>query len=86
MPIWLRLCVSERVLRRAFYSAAIVGTLLILINYGTDLLHGSIDRTRLVRMLLTVIVPFVVSTVSSVITIMEADLAESYLKVRKMNE
>lgn len=82
MPIWLRLCVSKPVLRRASYSAAIVGTILILINYGDALLHGVIDPTRLARMLLTVLVPFVVSTVSSVKTIREAGLAESYLMER----
>ncbi len=86
MPIWLRLCVSKPVLCRASYSAAIVGTILILINYGDAMLQGVIDRARLIRMLLTVVVPFVVSTVSSVSTILEAGLGESYLRERKTNE
>ncbi len=86
MPIWLRLCISKPVLRRASYSAAMVGTILILINYGDAMLHGGIERTRLIRMLLTVVVPFVVSMVSSVITILEAGLGETYLMERKLNE
>ena len=73
-PVWLRLCVTKPVLRRAAFSAAIVGSVLILINYGDALLQGVVDRTRLIRMLLTIVIPFVVSTVSSVITILEAGL------------
>ena len=66
-------------------SAAIVGSVLILINYGDALLQGVVDRTRLIRMLLTIVIPFVVSTVSSVITILEAGLEKSYLKAGKKN-
>ncbi len=72
MPIWLSLCVSKPAVRRAVYSASVVGTILILVNYGDALLHREIDHTRLFKMLFTMVVPYVVSTVSSVITIMEA--------------
>ncbi len=72
----LSLCVSRSVVRRATYSALIVGSILILINHSDALLRGELDPTRLYRIALTVIVPYVVSTVSSVITIQE---------IRKMN-
>jgi hypothetical protein len=57
--------------RRASYSALIVGTVLILINHGDALLRGHLDAARLFQMVLTMLVPYVVSTVSSVITILE---------------
>ncbi|MBN1666797.1 MAG: nitrate/nitrite transporter NrtS [Anaerolineales bacterium] len=63
-------------MRRATYSALIVGSILILINHSDALLRGELDPTRLYRIALTVIVPYVVSTVSSVIMIQE---------IRKMN-
>ena len=51
-------------------SALIVGTVLILINHGDAILQGDMDRERALRMCLTVIVPYVVSTVSSVSTLL----------------
>lgn len=46
--------------------AIIVGAILITINHGDAILRGEIDTTRTLKMLLTVIVPYVVSTLSSV--------------------
>ncbi len=63
--------------------AAIVGSVLILIDYGDALLQGVVDRTRLIRMLLTIVIPFVVSTVSSVITILEASLEKFPIESRE---
>jgi len=71
MSEWLSLCLSKPVARRAAYSALIVGTLLIAINHGDALMHGQMDTTRLLRMMLTILVPYGVSTVSSVSSIME---------------
>jgi hypothetical protein len=47
-------------------SAAVVGIILIAINQGDAVLRGEISRGRLVRMLLTLVVPYCVSTYSSV--------------------
>jgi len=69
MSEWLSLCFTRSVVRRAAWSALIVGTVLILINHGDAILQGNVDRARLGRICLTVIVPYVVSTVSSVSTI-----------------
>jgi len=44
---------------------------LILINHADALLRGELDTLRLFRIALTMIVPYIVSTVSSVITIQE---------------
>jgi hypothetical protein len=69
--VLLTLCFSGRVVRRAGVSALIVGAILVLINHGTAIREGIVDRGRLLQMLLTVLVLYVVSTVSSVITIVD---------------
>jgi len=69
MSEWLSLCFTRSVVRRAAWSAVMVGTVLVLINHGDAILHGSVDLARFSRICLTVIVPYIVSTVSSVSTI-----------------
>jgi len=71
VPAWLSLCLSRPVVRRAAYSALLVGALLIAINHGDELLRGQLDTARLLKMALTVLVPYGVSTASSVMSIME---------------
>lgn len=63
---WLALATSRDVVRRALGMAAIVGALLITINHGDALLRGDVDRARILKMALTLLVPYCVSTVSSV--------------------
>jgi hypothetical protein len=63
---WLELAASRAVERRALVMAAIVGALLITINHGDALVRGDVDRTRLLKMALTLLVPYCVSTISSV--------------------
>lgn len=62
---------SATVRRRAVKVALIVGSILLAINHGDALLKGQISFSRLLRMILTVIVPYVVSTVSSAGAILE---------------
>jgi hypothetical protein len=45
--------------------SALVGALLITINHGDALLRGELDRTRVLKMALTLLVPYCVSTYSS---------------------
>ena len=71
MREWLQLSFSRPVVKRALLSALIVGAILITINHGDAILHGQIDQDRLQKMLLTVCVPYLVSTVSSVSTILQ---------------
>jgi hypothetical protein len=68
---WFSLCFNRSVVRRAAYSAVIVGAVLVTINHGDALLTGKLDPTRLFRIILTIMVPYIVSTVSSVITLLE---------------
>ena len=71
VPTVWQLAMSSRVLRRALKTAAIVGTILISINHGDALVRGEIDSSRLLKMGLTILTPYLVSTVSSVQTLRE---------------
>ena len=51
-----------------FFTALIVGTVLIAIDHGLAILHGDLTRSRMIQMALTVLVPYSVATVSSVAT------------------
>jgi len=63
---WFQVATSAQVVRRALKYAVVVGAILIAINHGDALLAGQLDSGRLFRMTLTVLVPYAVSTLSSV--------------------
>jgi hypothetical protein len=71
MKEWLRIAGEASVRRRALRTVAVVGSILITINHGDAILHGEIDRFRLLKMALTLFVPYLVSTFSSVGAIRE---------------
>jgi hypothetical protein len=66
MNEWLHLAFQRNVVKRALKCAVIVGCVLISINHGDAILRGDVSMARVLRMALTVVVPYVVSTVSSV--------------------
>ena len=66
MTEWLRLATGRSVVRRALRYALGVGTLLIVINHSDAIVRRDISIGRLFRMALTVTVPYMVSTASSV--------------------
>lgn len=63
---WMRLARERPVVMRAASTALVVGPALIAINHGGALLAGDVDLVRLIRMLLTAAVPYLVSTHASV--------------------
>ena len=63
---WFQVATSAPVVRRALKYALVVGAILIAINHGDALLSGQLESGRLLRMGLTVLVPYAVSTLSSV--------------------
>ena len=65
-PGALRLALNGAVVRRALLFAVVVGPILIAINHGDALLRGELGAERWLKMGLTVLVPYLVSTVSSV--------------------
>jgi hypothetical protein len=62
----VRLALQPSVVRRALKYAFVVGLVLISINHGDAILKGQMSASRLFKMALTVMVPYVVSTLSSV--------------------
>ena len=66
MAEWFHLACGRSIVRRACRYAIGVGTLLIVINHGDAILRRELSLGRLLRMALTVTVPYVVSTASSV--------------------
>jgi len=65
MREWLRLAFQPSVLRRGLLYAIIVGSVLVGINHGDAILRGDVDGRRLLRIALTILVPYLVSTFSS---------------------
>ena len=65
---WLRLAAHPGTVRRAGITALVVGGILIAINHGQAILSGNITCARWIQMCLTAIVPYIVSTTSSVST------------------
>ena len=62
----LRIATSKQVVRRALGYAVVVGAILITINHADAILRGEMDTVRALKMGLTVLVPYAVSTLSSV--------------------
>ena len=63
---WLAVARERAVVVRACKYAVGVGAVLIAINHGDALLAGELGPGRLLKMALTVLVPYAVSTLSSV--------------------
>ena len=66
MKDWLHYALQRSVVRRAIRYAIVVGIILISINHLDAILRGELTRGRWFKMALTVVVPYVVSTLSSV--------------------
>lgn len=73
MKRWLQVATSGPVVKRALKFAVVVGAILITINHGDAILAGDVDGTRLAKMVLTVFVPYAVSTASSVSAMLERE-------------
>jgi len=65
-PSWLSVAGRPSVVRRGLAYAVVVGAVLIAINHGDALARGEAGPLRLLKMGLTVLVPYAVSTLSSV--------------------
>jgi hypothetical protein len=64
--IWLAVARERAIVVRASKYAIVVGAILIAINHGDALLARDLDARRLAKMALTMLVPYTVSTLSSV--------------------
>lgn len=63
---WVRIASRRSIVNRALKYGLIVGAILIVINHGNAITAGAIDATRMIQMILTLLVPYCVSTASSV--------------------
>jgi len=70
MKAFLGLCLTPPIIKRAFLTALIVGAILIAINHGDAILRGEMNTDRWLKGALTVLVPYLVSTVSSASTLL----------------
>jgi len=66
MQSWLQTALQPSIVRRALACAVVVGAILIAINHGRAILDGELSRERILQMTLTLVVPYLVSTYSSV--------------------
>ncbi len=73
MKHWFELATSWPVVRRALFYAVVVGAILIAINHGPNLINGQISTTCVLQMVLTVFVPYTVSTLSSVSALLQSE-------------
>ncbi len=62
----MQMALSPDVVKRALKMAVLVGPVLIAINQGDAVLAGQITAVHYLKMVLTVLVPYGVSTLSSV--------------------
>lgn len=62
----IRIAMKPRVIRTASWFALIVGPVLVLINHGDALMAGSMDHAAWLKVGLTMLVPYTVSTLSSI--------------------
>ena len=76
MRDWLVLAFKPSVVKRSLKYAIVVGSILILINHSDAILRRQVSLSRLLRMLLTVVVPYTVSTLSSVGALLERSRTE----------
>jgi len=71
MKSWLRCACEPSVAWRATKYAFFVGIILILINHVDHIFRGEVTGVSLIKMGLTVLVPYLVSTFSSVGAILD---------------
>ncbi len=66
MKEWLKIATEKKVVQRACIYSMVVGTILTIINHGPNIIHGRFESEAWIQILLTVMVPYFVTTTSSV--------------------
>ena len=56
---------------RGLKYGLVVGSILIAINHGNAIVEGTVNTTRTLQMVLTMLVPYFVSTASSVAAVLD---------------
>lgn len=68
---WLVIAFEKTIFFRSLKVALTVGTMLMLINHGERLLSGTLELQHGIKIALTYLVPYMVSTYSSITTRLE---------------
>ncbi len=63
---WLSIAFEANILKRSLIVTVFVGTILMIINHGDVIIEGNLTATHSFKIILTYLVPFLVSTYSSV--------------------
>jgi len=66
MESWLQVALLPQVVRRAVKTALVVGAILIVINHGDAIVTGLMTPERWLKAVLTLLVPYCVSTYAAV--------------------
>jgi len=77
MRFWFKTACDPAIVRCSMKYAFVVGPVLVAINQGDAILQGTVDGVGLFKIGLTMVVPYLVSTFSSVGTICKIRNAKS---------
>jgi hypothetical protein len=81
MNVWFEIAVQKNILIRAIKVALVVGSILMLINHGDVILSNGLSIKELTKITLTYLVPYCVSTYSSVEAVCVAENKPSINKI-----
>ncbi len=70
---WLKIALQKNILMRAIKVALVVGSILMLINHGDVILSNGLSIKEFIKITLTYLVPYCVSTYSSTEAICAAE-------------
>ena len=66
LPVWFKIAIRGDVIERSLRVALVVGTILVLLNYTDRFLQHALCGFDFVKMVLTYLVPYGVSTYTAV--------------------
>ena len=66
MSTWIRIALRRDIVQRSLRVSLIVGSVLVLINQGDVLFAGGPDSKEIMKIVLTYVVPYLVSTYAGV--------------------
>lgn len=66
MNTWFEIAAQKNILTRAIKVAVVVGSILMMINYGDIIMSNGLSFKEITKITLTYLVPYCVSTYSSV--------------------
>ena len=68
---FIEIASRRSIVMRGLKYGLVVGSILIAINHGNAIVEGTVDATRIFQMVLTMLVPYCVSTASSVAAVLD---------------